>query len=600
MVGYLDRIRNLLARCVSLWLYPTDAELPQFSGFAAGLVNDLQSFVLLAGAVALAGFWRQRWLRVAVFIAVLVMVVVFIAELFFWVEFESRLDRLVFHYLAYPKEVLVFLEDQFYLSLVLLPIILLCALVAFALGLPQMDRTGRAVQVSVIVAGAVVMAFGQPVGGSYSRVASEFASNGYLGVLSAARYREDDIPWLTQHAAPHQAVPVALRGSALAMQMRQETARVRHVVLIIEESFAGPTWDDAELRRQYLPNFAALAQESVAFTRVFATGSRTTRGMEALLNGFPPLPGISTTQRGDLHRLPSLARAMGDGGFHPVFLYGGWPDFSNFSNYWRATGFREIWTREDFDERFETSWGVADEALLQRLVSEMDQLTQRHDRVFLSTLTVSHHRPYDFPQGRVGYSPSDRRSEHAMAYADHALGEFFRQVRSKPWFEETLFIVAADHGPHPRGDAMIPATSYRIPMVLHAKDLQARRLDRLGSSMNLPITLLSLLNIRSDEAFSGQDMLCDCDTVVPLEYGYRIGLLERDRLHVVLEDGTPVSWRYDAGGNVLAHGGAELRANAQAQRRVLGAFAPAYQWYYSHVPPQGELADVNHAEIAGQ
>ena len=65
---------------------------------------------------------------------VLVMVVVFIAELCFWVEFESRLDRLVFHYLAYPKEVLVFLEDQFYLSPVLLPIIL-PTLVAFNIDL---------------------------------------------------------------------------------------------------------------------------------------------------------------------------------------------------------------------------------------------------------------------------------------------------------------------------------------------------------------------------------------------------------------------------------------------------------------------------------
>jgi len=590
---------GIALRCLSLWGYPEGALTPGFAGFAAGLANDLQSFLLIGGVVALAGFKNQRWLRIAASVGVGVMLLVFIAELFFWLEFESRLDRLVFHYLAYPKEVLVFLEDQFYLSLFAVPFLLAAGFLVALLGRPESDLRARVAQGGMILGGALVIILGQPVGQSNARVASEFASNGYLGVLTAARYRVDDVPWLARAADGYRAVPAGLRGSVLARQMRDETRRVRHVVLIIEESFAGPTWEKPALRKRYLPNFTALADDSVAFTRMFATGSRTTRGMEALINGFPPLPGISTTQREGYQRLPSLARAMHRGGFYPVFLYGGWPNFSNFFAYWRAMGFREMRSREDFDEPFETSWGVADEALFERLLVEMDQLTATEERVFLATLTVSHHRPYDFPTGRIAFPPDARRSEYAMAYADFALGEFFERARSKPWYAETLFVVAADHGLHPRGDALIPAASYRIPLLLHARDLQPRQLDALGSSVSLPKTLLSLLQIPSTEGFSGEDMLCDCDTVVPVEYGYRVGVLERLQLHAILEDGKAAMWNYDAAGNSLSAPTGGTIANRQAQRRVLNAFAPAYQWFYGH-RSEPFLPDVDHAEIAGQ
>ena len=63
----------------------------------------------------------------------------------------------------------------------------------------------------------------------------------------------------------------------------------------------------------------------------------------------------------------------------------------------------------------------------------------------MSTLTVSHHRPFDFPQGVVQF-PATRSSNHAMAYADHALGEFFEKAKQHSWYDDTLFVVVADHG----------------------------------------------------------------------------------------------------------------------------------------------------------
>ena len=251
----------------------------------------------------------------------------------------------------------------------------------------------------------------------------------------------------------------------------------RHLLLVIEESMGGENWRDPERRRKYMPQLAALAQQGLYFDRVYATGSRTIRGLEAILNGYPPLPGKALSQRPGFERMPSLPRVLGNAGFHTVFVYAGWPNFTNFFNYWRGIGFQEMLQREDFAERkasllarqeqggcedcwFETSWGAADEFLFERALAEMDRRTAVHDRVMLATLTLSNHLPFDFPDGRVPFPSDERRQEHVIAYADWALGEFIRQADGRPWLEDTLVVIVADHGPDVPGGALVPADNF--------------------------------------------------------------------------------------------------------------------------------------------
>ncbi len=569
---------GLVLRLLMLGFYPADAAAVGAGGFAAGALNDLLAFMLLPGLAAGLGLLHPALLRPGYVLAVALMVLVFAAEVFFWLEFEGRPDRLIFHYLAYPKEVLVFLEDQFFLSLFLLPFVAVVWLCCRLIGWPG-TAAGRGGQLPVAAVALLVALAVQPLqprSWADSRVALAFVNNGYLSVLEAARYNEAEIPWL--HAGPALA-PVQQYPAGRTAEVRRALAVKKHVVLIMEESFAGPVWRDPELRRQYLPNFAALEKRSLSFTNLYATGSRTTRGMEAILNGFPPLPGISTTQRRHFARLPSLARAMEANGFYPVFLYGGWPGFSDFSEYWLGSGFRRVWSRDDFAGGFETSWGMADGVLFRRIAEEMDLLTAQQERVFLSTLTVSHHRPYDVPRDALSGTGGRRSSALAMAYADRSLGDFLRRAEQHAWFDDTVFVVVADHGPRVRGDTPIPAAGYRIPLLIYSSGLAPYRFEALGSSMSVPLTVVDMLGLETAERFSGASLLCDCPTPVLVEYGYHIGLLQPAadqpgaRLHLITRQGDARSWHDDGGG---------FRPVPAAGRgQVLQAFAPAYRWYYS-------------------
>ena len=559
-------------RLLFLAYYPEHAAAPGWLGLAFGFLHDFMTFWLAPALLSIFVLIRTSWMTLGFLVTNAVILVVTVAEGFFWLEFESRLDRLVFHYLAYPREVIVFLEEQFFLSIFLLPFVLVVWLVSWTIGYPDKKKASRPQALMFLLLGVGLIFVLEPLRPDTlrdSRTAMQFASNGYIGVFRDATYDIQQLAWQRVFASDSYQPK---QTSTQAEQHKAVTRNKKHVVLVIEESFAGPVWQDAASRQNYLPNFVRLSAQGLSFENLYATGARTTRGMEAILNGFPPLPGISTTERSGYARLPSLPRALGDAGFFSVFLYGGWPGFSNFSNYWQAAGFQKIWSRHDFDEPFETSWGVADGALFDRILREMDQLTLQKDRVFLSTLTVSHHRPYDFPENVVSWDASARSSAHAMAYADQALADFVEAARLRPWYADTLFVIVADHGLHPRGDQLIPYQSFRIPLLFLADGLTPQQFLHIGSNISVPTTVLDLLDIATEQPFAGDSLLCDCPTIVPMEYGYHVGLLGEERLDVISRYGERTSWRKNDGHKVTAP--------AEAYDRVEAFFGPAHAWYY--------------------
>ncbi len=573
-----------LVRAVLMWGFsaPQSAAL-QAVILVSGLGHDLLVAGVTGTAIVLAAVWGRRSLLVSLALIAFVLLLVSVAEIFFWNEFQSRPDRLVFHYLSYPQEVLTFLEDQFYLSLYAVPFLLLVLIVHWWLRAPLAAAAAptRRAFIGLILCftlGLVLSALPLPIG----RVATQLASNGYLGVVRAALTDESRWQGLYLDADGQGQLP-----QFVPQNLWQQPPQ--HLLLIVEESFAGPTWQDPQQRARYLPNFVELAARSWSFSNVFATGSRTTRGMEALLNGVPPLPGVSTTQRSGPERLPSLPRALSQAGWHTAFVYAGWPNFSDLTRYWRAIGFEHTTSRNDFapgPERFETSWGYADETLFERLLAEMDQRSERHQNVFIATLTVSHHRPFDYPAGRVPFPADERRSEYAMAYADWALGEFLTQASQRPWFENTLFVVAGDHGARFFGNASIPVNAYRVPLIFYAPGrTQGRELGQLGSLMEVPGTLQDLLQVVDSEGFYGTHLLDATRSLVPVEHDYDVGLVDETGVTVLKRGGATEHWQWQAADPAAQlQPGPVPRASANIAALL---FKQAFERYFGSPAPNG-------------
>ena len=575
---------GLALRLTMAWLTPAAALAgPSMEDwlhtFIIGAVSDAQALALicawLATGLLLGRRFAVRWIGLTAALAALI----FIAEVLHWTAFYARLGVMAVRYGRYPQEVILFLQEQIGLSYYLIPLAALGWAAARWMGgwLPNAFSRRERFGFLALVAVAVVLIANNgghrgPVGPA--RTLNHLASNAYLEVLRTLRV--DQSEWESAYWQPSrpEPPPAAAAGAAPA-------ARFKHLVLVIEESFSGEAWWDPEQRRKYAPKLAAIAEKGLYFDRVYATGSRTIRSMEAVFNGYPPLPGTALPQRGGFERLPSLPRVLTGAGFHTAFVYGGWPNFTNFFDYWRGIGFDAMLSRYDFDDRwFETSWGVADEILLDRVLVEMDRRTALHDRVMLSTLTVTNHHPFDFPAGRVALPNDERREEHAMAYADWALGEFVREAESRPWFEDTLIVVMADHGPMRPGAALVPADNFRVPLVFYnPARLAPETIEDLGSTMSLPVTLLDLLGVAPAEPFYGRSLLAGENQLAPVEEDYHLGVLGPKRLTVLARGGGLHGWRYD--GRKLALGRPHL---AQA-RQAAALFGDAHRRFYGGQPP---------------
>src|SRR3954466_11340623 len=126
---------------------------------------------------------------------------------------------------------------------------------------------------------------------------------------------------------------------------------------------------------------------------------------------------------------------------------------------------------------------------------------------FAHVMTTSNHRPYTYPDGRIDIASGTSR-EGAVKYTDYALGKFLQDARGRPWFDNTVFVITADHGANARGTSRIPVDKYLIPLFVYApKHVPAGRVDRLMSQIDIPPTVLGLLDFRYYTKFFGRDVL---------------------------------------------------------------------------------------------
>jgi phosphoglycerol transferase MdoB-like AlkP superfamily enzyme len=261
--------------------------------------------------------------------------------------------------------------------------------------------------------------------------------------------------------------------------------------------------------RGLTPNIDAVAEDGLLFARCFATGTRTTRGMEALTLSIPPTPGRSIIHRSGNSGLFTLGSVLRDHGYETAFLYGGYSYFDNMQAYFSSNGYRVVDRNsvEPDDVTHATAWGACDEDLYRWTIREADRVHATGSPFHFFVMTTSNHRPYTYPDGRIDI-PSGTGREGAVKYSDFAIGEFFREARTKPWFDNTLFVIVADHTASSAGKDELEVKRYRVPLILYAPALiEPGTVLTQCSQIDVPPTVLALLGMSYDSLFFGRNIL---------------------------------------------------------------------------------------------
>lgn len=517
--------------------------LPSIVGL--GLINDaieaLYLFVPFALYLALAptswhrGKVGRALLHGGVWLMVFGMLFVCASEYFFFEEFDSRFNLVAVDYLIYPTEVIGDIRSEYPVGRLVLIFGALAAVIGFALRpglaawpMAAQNTSGRArlglvAALAVLITVAIVAWPADKLSVFHNRVANELAANGPANFFAAFRTNHIDYHAFYRSGNPQQMQKllvddlrkgggefVGLPNGDLTRRFpaRADGLGKMNVVLLSEESLGSEFVGTYGNTRGLTPEFDELARQGILFNHAYSTGTRTVRGLEAFSASFPPIPSESIMKRPGNDDIATWGKVMRGLGYHTSFLYGGFGAFDNMNAYFGGNGFA-LSDRSDIQHpKFANIWGVSDEDLFHHAIDYFDDRAKDGKPFFSIIMSTSNHKPFTFPAGIDGVKAKGGGRDAGARYADHSIGEFFREARKHAWFDNTIFIIAADHGARAYGKADIPLYSYEIPMLILApKHIEPRKVDTLTSQIDVAPTVLGLLGLPYQAPFFGQDVL---------------------------------------------------------------------------------------------
>jgi phosphoglycerol transferase MdoB-like AlkP superfamily enzyme len=281
-----------------------------------------------------------------------------------------------------------------------------------------------------------------------------------------------------------------------------------NVILVLMESmgarFLGPYGNTQNIT----PNLDSLSTQGLFYNNIYATGTRTVRGIEAITLSIPPTPGQSIVRRPNNEKLVTINSYFAKAGYDVQFLYGGVAFFDNMKYFFENNDSHVLDMKEmNKDEiTFSNAWGVADEVLYKFSVKNADLSYKSGKPFFQIVLTTSNHRPFTYPEGKIDI-PSGSGRAGAVKYSDYSIGKFIEEAKTKPWFDNTVFVFVADHDAGVAGNKEVYKKDYLIPLIFYApKLIKPETVSKLGSQIDVGPTLLGLLGMSHESFGFGYDL----------------------------------------------------------------------------------------------
>ncbi|MCE5326720.1 MAG: LTA synthase family protein [Planctomycetaceae bacterium] len=551
--------------------------------FAVGLVFDAATFsvVVLPGVLFCVflpqSLWRRKvWLVPAVamfFVTICVLLFDLMAEWFFWQEFSARFNFVAIDYLIYTQELTDNVWESYPTGTILTCIGVLGGVITWictrslarAFTVPNpMRRRLRTGGVMLAMAAASLLA----VDSDWSKVTpneynNELARNGAYSFVEAFFHNVIDYDQF-YISIDNQAALKNLRGllaqdnarfvsddpADITRQITAAGLESRpNVVILIIESLSADFMKSMGGKEDLTPRLDELSQHAMVFDNFYATGTRTVRGLEAVTLSLPPTPGQSLVKRPDNGGMFSLGSVFQSRQYDTKFIYGGYGYFDNMNAFYAGNGFTTIdranMPKEEVN--FTNAWGVCDEDLFNRVLAEGDRSVAAGKPFLSIVMSTSNHRPFTFPKGKVTAPQHER--EGGVAYADYAIGQFIERARGKNWFDNTIFVIVADHCASSAGKMAVPIDHHRIPLLIYAPKLvKPQRVSKLAGQMDVAPTLLGLMNWSYQSKFFGRDVLRPGPGRAMLGNYQKVGLLQGNEFLLLLPKKGAVSYTYDAQG----------------------------------------------------
>ena len=286
-----------------------------------------------------------------------------------------------------------------------------------------------------------------------------------------------------------------------------------NIVIFILESFTADLTKTLGNENGITPNFDSLINQGVLFSKIYATGNRTDKGLIGTLTGFPTLGTASIVKWPEkMQKIPAISQKLLQNGYQTSFFYGGESEFDNYKAFVLSHGYQKLIDKNSFDQKdMNSKWGVYDEVVFQKQLQELNRAKQPF---FSTLLSLTNHEPFDLPvSGKFGNDNTINKFKSTAYYTDSCISTYLNEAKKQSWYKNTLFIFVADHGHlYPKNKYEIAQPErYHIPLLFYGDvikpEFKGKKFDHVGSQQDIAATLLSQLNISAKDFIWSKNLL---------------------------------------------------------------------------------------------
>lgn len=271
-----------------------------------------------------------------------------------------------------------------------------------------------------------------------------------------------------------------------------------NIVIILVESLSQEYVDQG-----YTPFFNELKMNGLYFENNFANGRRSIEVLPSVMTSLPSLIDVPLSQsKFQSNQYFALPKILKENGYQTGFFHAGKKGTMDFDAYTKSIGFEYYYALEDYPDQshFDGHWGIYDHYYLQYFA---DMLDTYKSPFFTSVFTLSSHQPYSIPKMFENtFNKGTLEIHESIGYADYALRSFFEYAKNKSWFQNTLFIITADHTSKLNSEKFNNILGrYRVPLLFYhpTRDLRNYSTNKITQHADILPSILDYLGINYEQ-----------------------------------------------------------------------------------------------------